>query len=311
MESDTASKLANRFTALVVEDDWQSEITAPKTDDKPAPRTIRSWADEVEDDDFIAPPAPAAAPEPARREKAPVEDGFTVVNKRRPQRPERRGYARQPARDDDRRTAFRGKFGRSPAEPEPAAADNYEICVFNLLCPNPKCPKLHHRDRNIDTIVVDPERKHCIFALNGKECTFSACTMSHEVTCPYGAECTFKCILRHPDGHDPHKTACPRGEECDDSRCLGVHPVGWELPLCSFNPFCTRVGKPGEKGLCDRRHTPENGTMRMLRGFCNFRTNGLPCKHGDDCPYENPQNFSCREGKNCRYLKKGQCGFHH
>ncbi len=278
---------------MIINDGWQSEI--PNSEPVKVHRHIANWADDVDDDTTPAKEVIAPVKPPAKR-----NDGFTpVVNKRRIQRA---GHSRYVV------TGRHVALTPTATAPPP---DNYEICIFNLLCPNPKCSKLHHKDRDVTKIVIDPRREHCVFALNGKECTFGACTMNHDVACPSGAECTVECILVHPEGHNCRNTKCQRGADCDDTQCLGVHPDGWELPLCSFNPFCTRVGKPGEKPVCDRRHTPDNGKLRMLRGFCNFKTNSIPCKHGEECPYENPSEYPCREGKGCRYLKKGQCGFYH
>lgn len=190
-------------------------------------------------------------------------------------------------------------------QPDFGRIHNYEICSFNKLCPNPKCPKAHHKDRNIEKIIVDPNREYCIFALNGEECKFRDCRMEHDVTCPDSENCAQSCILKHPPGHDPKSVVCRKGLNCTSAKCLGVHPPGRELPICEFDPFCTRVGRG-----CDKRHSDENGKLRMLKGFCNFKTNGMECKH-DPCVYENPSSYACQEGKNCKYLKQGKCGFSH
>lgn len=318
----TAGNIANRFAALSVSDaGW---------DDAPQPQR-RAWADMSDDEDEILEPtpAPAAAANPAPASKPAVrfarptgkpssDDGFQQVSRDR--RPMRGGGGNRggrgggfAGRDDRNRGGFRdnnrGGFrdGNRDRDNHRPPRDNYEICSFNKLCPNPNCPKIHHKDRDISKVIIDPNREYCLFALNGAECTFKDCRMEHSVVCPDASECSVGgCILQHPEGHDPAKVECRRALECQNSHCVGKHPEGRQLPVCDFDPFCTRVGT-----TCNKRHTALNGKLRMVHSFCNYKVNMMECKHEKDCPYQDPNVYVCRDGARCRFRAQNKCGFLH
>jgi len=216
-------------------------------------------------------------------------------------------------RDAVRNTAgFDDRQPPGPNKPREEVAKNwreptYELCLYNVYCANDRCQKIHHKDRDISKIVVDPARLVCVFALNGAPCPIKVCNLSHDASCEFGAKCSYRCILRHPEGHSPEKVECEEGLECSFARCVGVHPEGWTQPVCQFDPFCTRI----DSGLCQHRHTDLNGTLRMIKGFCNYKTNGMECIHEDPCSYEDPSKYKCKHGAGCRYLKLTRCGFMH
>jgi len=294
--SDTGiTGVSNRFSSLVtdvgwVDDSWTTE--AKRTD----------WADMVDE----------------ATEVVKTEDGFEVVKPRRERKrdrkpqtsamPRRPSMPRPPPKDPkDPKEPKEPKEPKDPEEPKERRIDDFDICSFNELCPNVKCPKMHCIARDVGKIIVDANRRYCLFALNGVECRFRECRMEHNVTCVRAEKCTVGgCILRHPVGHSPTCIECEDGMDCVDARCVGVHPEGWVVPMCEFSPFCLRVGKG-----CDKRHDPQNGSYRMIHKICNYKTNNMPCRHLQPCPYLDPSQYRCREGPACKYGKMSQCGFSH
>lgn len=203
------------------------------------------------------------------------------------------------------RSETRSNF-RSETRPDtkPRADDSAQstrsVCIYNRWCGNPGCHRAHPAGWDPHVVKFDRSNVYCVYALNGAECSIPGCTRNHNAACPRGIECHTQCVLRHPEGWNPAAIQCT--DECRDVFCLGAHTQNRAEDFCIYDPFCTRVDD------CEYTHTELNGKLRMVKGYCNYRANGLTCQHRDPCPYINPTGVKCSNGHACRW--RG-CGFQH
>lgn len=188
-----------------------------------------------------------------------------------------------------------------PGSRQPAAGSQpKDACIYSKWCGNPGCMRAHPPGWDPHVVKFDRTNTYCVYALNGAECSIPNCTRTHSITCPKGANCCTQCILRHPDGHQPRAVQCK--DDCRDVFCLGVHGPDRVDDFCLFDPFCTRTED------CGYPHSELNGRLRMVKGYCNYKANGLICQHRDPCPYNDPTGVKCSNGHECRW--RG-CGFRH
>lgn len=176
------------------------------------------------------------------------------------------------------------------------------MCIYRKWCGNPGCRRQHPAGWDPHVVKFDRSNEYCVYALNSDTCTIPNCKRKHDANCPKGVACCVQCSLLHPVGHKPTQVQCV--DNCANPLCLGVHSENRTDEFCQYDPFCTRI----EGGSCPYNHSPDNGKLRMVRGYCNYKANGLICQHRTPCPYTDPHSHPCTNGRECRW--RG-CGFSH